>query len=169
MKNTNLLNEEINQIRKMMGLKEEWGNDDYVDDISAAKSNARRNYNVYQDAIEYVGGEEEWGKLTKDERESVINNMESDFSRSLGESNNNMIDPSYTHFALLKSNNKIVNGWEYSDDLNTTDIMYYCKFDMEGMDYKTSEYKIYTKEYLMRNGIDPFNPENWDKYKSETP
>ena len=51
MKNTNLLNEEINQIRKTMGL-------------------------------------------------------------SLNENDNNMIDPSYTHFALLKSNNKIVNGWE---------------------------------------------------------
>lgn len=107
MKNTNLLNEEINQIRKMMGL-------------------------------------------------------------SLNENDNSMIDPTYTHFAILKSNGKIVNGWEYSDDLNTADIMYYCKFDMEDMDYKTSEYKIYTKEYLMKNGIDPFNPENWDKYNNET-
>jgi hypothetical protein len=55
MKNMKLINEEINKIRKMMGLNEGWDNDDYVDDISSAKSSAKRQYDFYQDAIEYVG------------------------------------------------------------------------------------------------------------------
>ena len=48
MKNTNLLNEEINQIRKMMGLKEEWGNDDYVDDNDKKSEVDCFNMNVLQ-------------------------------------------------------------------------------------------------------------------------
>jgi hypothetical protein len=240
MKNMKLINEEINKIRKMMGLNEGWDNDDYVDDISSAKSSAKRQYDFYQDAIEYVGGEEEWNKLTQDEKDSVINDMERDFdhSRSLGEnlggrvvpeniatisdlrayakenserkiyktndkfilndndeqieyhykkidneiikyigqeevdewpldeSNDNIINPNYTHFAILNSNNKIASGWEYASDLDRSDIIYYVKFDMDDMDYKPSEYKIRTAESLKNNGIDPFNPENWDKYNN---
>ena len=168
MENRNLMNEEINKMRKMMGLNEGWDNDDYVDDISSAKSSAKRQYDFYQDAIEYVGGEEEWNKLTQDEKDSVINDMERDFdrSRSLGESNDNIINPNYTHFAILNSNNKIASGWEYASDLDRSDIIYYVKFDMDDMDYKPSEYKIRTAESLKNNGIDPFDPENWDKYNN---
>jgi hypothetical protein len=34
---------------------------------------------------------------------------------------------------------------------------------MDDMDYKPSEYKIRTAVSLKNNGIDPFNPENWNK------
>lgn len=168
MKNRNLMNEEINKIRKMMGLNEGSYGDDYINDISAARNNAKHQYDFYQDAIEYVGGEGEWGKLTQDERDSVIGDMGRDLDRSrgLGESNNNIINPAYTHFTILNSNNKIANGWEYASDLDRSDIIYYIKFDMDDMDYKPSEYKIRTTKSLKNNGIDPFDPENWDKYNN---
>lgn len=84
----------------------------------------------------------------------------------LNESSNNIINPNYTHFAILNSNNKIASGWEYASDLDRSDIIYYVKFDMDDMDYKPSEYKIRTAESLKNNGIDPFDPENWDKYNN---
>jgi hypothetical protein len=79
----NMLNE-ISRMRKMMGLNE---NDDYVDDISAAKSSARGKQNFNQDAIDYVGGEDMWNKLSQDEKESVLADIGRDWdrSRSMGE------------------------------------------------------------------------------------
>ena len=62
-------------------------NDDYVDDISAAKSSARDKQNFNQDAIDYVGGEVIWNKLSQDEKESVLADIGRDWdrSRSMGE------------------------------------------------------------------------------------
>ena len=71
-----VLNEQINKMRKMMGLNEA------EDAISNAKSNAKQQYDFYQDAIDYVGGESEWNKLSGDERDSVLGDMEKDWDRS---------------------------------------------------------------------------------------
>ena len=71
-----VLNEQINKMRKMMGLNEA------EDAISNAKSNAKQQYDFYQDAIDYVGGESEWDKLSGDERDSVLGDMEKDWDRS---------------------------------------------------------------------------------------
>ena len=71
-----VLNEQINKMRKMMGLNET------EDAISNAKSNAKQQYDFYQDAIDYVGGESEWDKLSGDERDSVLGDMGKDWDRS---------------------------------------------------------------------------------------
>ena len=71
-----VLNEQINKMRKMMGLNET------EDAISNAKSNAKQRYDFYQDAIDYVGGESEWNKLSGDERDSVLGDMGKDWDRS---------------------------------------------------------------------------------------
>lgn len=72
------------------------------------------------------------------------------------------VDPTYTHFALGKADNKIVTGWEYKD-LDVDDIKYYAKIDLKDMDLKPSDYTILTVKALKQKGIDPFNWDNWRK------
>lgn len=71
------------------------------------------------------------------------------------------VDPTYTHFAVSKADGKIVNGWEYSADTDKESIGEYCKNDLKDMDLKPSDYKIATKGFMTKQGIDPFNSENW--------
>jgi hypothetical protein len=80
------VNEEVNRIRQIMGINEGYDMD-HVDDISAAKSSAKGQQNFNQDAIDYVGGEEEWNKLSPAEKDSVLSDIEKDWdrSRSMGE------------------------------------------------------------------------------------
>ena len=70
----------------------------------------------------------------------------------------------YSHFAVNKATNKIVNGWDYKDydpdelrqfknDYFTRDLIDY------GLDPK--QYKIVTAKYLIRQGIDPNDNNNW--------
>ena len=79
-----ILNEQIIKMRKMMGL-----NENHMDDMSNAKSNAKQQHDFYQDAIDYVGGKVEWNKLSGNEKDSVLADMEKDWdrSRNMGESN----------------------------------------------------------------------------------
>ena len=69
--------------------------------------------------------------------------------RPLSESLNEefKVDPTYTHFALGKADNKIVTGWEYKD-LDVDDIKYYTKMDLKDMDLKPSDYTILSVKAL---------------------
>ena len=73
----------------------------------------------------------------------------------------NEIDPNYTHFAIDKGTNKIVNGWEYDSDMDKESIAYYCKIDIIDMDLNPKDIKVLTTKFLMSKGIDPFNTDNW--------
>jgi hypothetical protein len=77
---------------------------------------------------------------------------------------NTEIDPTYTHFAIRKSDNKVVNGWEYKN-LDNESIKEYCKMDLKDQfpDSKVSEFTIVTKRGAESKGIDPFDSENWYK------
>lgn len=70
----------------------------------------------------------------------------------------------YTHFALDKATNKIVNGWDYNG-LENDEIKHWVKGDLKDQfpDRKPSEFKLVTRGFLMKNGIDPTNTENWYK------
>lgn len=75
------------------------------------------------------------------------------------------IDPNYTHFAVNKKTNLIVNGWDYSDyepyDLRN-DRRYYFMDDLIDMGFNPADYTILTRNVLIRRGIDPNNEmENW--------
>lgn len=70
----------------------------------------------------------------------------------------------YSHFAVNKATNKIVNGWDYNGydpeelrqfkkDYFTVDLIDY------GLDPK--QYKIVTAKFLIRQGIDPDDNNNW--------
>lgn len=76
--------------------------------------------------------------------------------------NESSINPKYNYFAVLKSNGKILNGWEYEDDLDKESILYYAYADMTDMDYKRSEYNIASLKYFKNRNIDPFDPNNWE-------
>lgn len=86
------------------------------------------------------------------------------FESKLRESKLFRNNQNYSHFAINKTTNKIVNGWDYrsydpqelkqfKNDYFTTDLVDY------GLNPK--EYKIYTDKYLRKNGIDPDDNNNW--------
>lgn len=78
------------------------------------------------------------------------------------------IDQSYTHFAVFKSDGKIATGWDYSDT-DKEDIKEFSKYDLKDdfPDNKVSEFKIVTKKGLEKQGINPFDSDNWYKIESD--
>ena len=70
------------------------------------------------------------------------------------------VDKKYTHFAVRKSDNLILTGWDYKG-VDKESIAYYTKGDLVDMDVKPSDYKILTKTFLKAKGIDPFSWDNW--------
>jgi hypothetical protein len=77
------------------------------------------------------------------------------------------VSKKYTHFALIKSSNKILTGWEYKN-LNPIDIHYYAKMDIEDMDFNFKDVKILTSKALIKIGINPFEWSNWNSYVTPT-
>lgn len=71
------------------------------------------------------------------------------------------INKKYTHFFLLKSTNKIINGFEYAKDMDKESIAYYAKYDLADMDLKPKDVSVLTVRGCKQKGIDPFDPNNW--------
>ena len=76
------------------------------------------------------------------------------------------VNPKYTHFAALKSTGKIVEAWDYTgydpQELRQEKDHYFLN-DIRDNDISPKMVSILTKKYLERNGIDPFNWDNWHK------
>jgi hypothetical protein len=70
----------------------------------------------------------------------------------------------YTHFAVLKSNNKIVDGWDYKG-LENDEIKHWTKIDLTNNfpDNKISDFKVVSRGFLVRNNINPEDTNNWLK------
>lgn len=70
----------------------------------------------------------------------------------------------YTHFAIFKADGKIVDGWDYTG-IENDDIKYYTKLDLTDNfpEHKISEFKIVTRKFLEKNGINPSDSNNWFK------
>ena len=85
-----------------------------------------------------------------------LNSILSDNRDSLNEDNS--INNTYTHFAVRKSDNKIVNGWEYKD-IDNESIKEYAKIDLKNdfPNNKLSDFKIVTKKSLENSGV-------WDMF-----
>lgn len=70
----------------------------------------------------------------------------------------------YSHFAVNKATNKIVNGWDYSE-YDPSELRQFKKdyFDVDMVDYgfNPKDYKIVTGKFLLRQGIDPNDNNNW--------
>lgn len=80
------------------------------------------------------------------------------------------INPKYSHFAVLKSDNKIVNGWDYNgydpEDLKISKKEYFFD-DIIDMDINPKLLAIYTKKALEKKGINPFDTNNWYKFEAD--
>ena len=104
-------------------------------------------YNFFQGNQEYHNGK--WGN--KNESLGKVN-----------ESFNN--NDNYSHFAVNKATNKIVNGWNYdgydSDDLRRFKHDYFV-VDLVDYGLNPKQYKIVTKRFLLRQGINPDDNNNW--------
>ena len=76
------------------------------------------------------------------------------------------VDPKYTHFAVLKSNNNIVNGWDYRDydpeELKTFKKDYFFT-DIADMGIDPKIVAILTTQALRKRGINPFDFSYWNK------
>lgn len=70
------------------------------------------------------------------------------------------VDKKYTHFAVRKSDGKIVTGWDYKGT-DKEDISTFSKMDLNDMDIDPKTVSVLTKMYLIGKGIDPFNWDNW--------
>ena len=123
---------------------------------------------------------------TGNERESYINEMvdkQKQVLKSRGEfakggklGNLGKLDKlgkGYTHFALLKADNKIVDGWDYSSlydksekKYDTPSITEYTKIDLEDRfpHKEYSDFKILSRQTLKRRSIDPSDTNNWYKH-----
>lgn len=70
----------------------------------------------------------------------------------------------YSHFAVNRATNKIVNGWDYHDE-DPDDLRQWKKdyFDVDLIDndMNPKDYRILTGKYLLRQGIDPDDNNNW--------
>lgn len=69
----------------------------------------------------------------------------------------------YTHFAIDKSSNKIVDGWDYKG-VDKEEIKDWVKIDLQDNfpDRKPSEFKVVTRGFLERT-MDPTDTNNWYK------
>lgn len=100
----------------------------------------------------------------------LIRLTESDLHRIIKKSVTRIIkeefqnNQNYSHFAVNKSTNKIVNGWDYHD-YDPEELRQFKKdyFTVDLIDYgfDPKQYKIVTSKYLLRQGIDPDDNNNW--------
>ena len=78
------------------------------------------------------------------------------------------IDKNYTHFAILKSNEKILSGWDYKkydESELKAEKKHYFFDDMEdifdNLDIKGKDVIIMNKKQLALKKINPFDQKNW--------
>ena len=103
------------------------------------------------------------------DRSYGLDELETNHTPSISESD---LGAEYTHFAIFKDSGKIVDGWDYSslyDEYSRTydksSIAEYTKMDLMDNfpDHKPSEFKVVTKRYLEKNGVDTSDTNNWYK------
>lgn len=100
-------------------------------------------------------------QVIKEENEEFKTSF-NDNDPQISEAKNFILGEGYTHFAIDKSTGKIATGWEYNG-VEKEDIQYYSKLDLNDMfpDRKASEFKIVTRKYLEKSGINPADQNNW--------
>lgn len=100
-------------------------------------------------------------KLTESDLHKII---ESSVKKCIMEMESFQNNQNYSHFAVNKATNKIVNGWDYSD-YDPSELRQfkndYFTVDLVDNDLDPKQYKIVTGKYLLRQGIDPNDNNNW--------
>lgn len=108
----------------------------------------------------------EWNgsdELERDEKRAG-SSLEDEDEETIEEGETFQNNQNYSHFAVNKATNKIVNGWDYSD-YDPSELRQFKKdyFDVDMIDYgfNPKDYKIVTGKFLLRQGIDPNDNNNW--------
>jgi DNA repair protein RadC len=83
-----------------------------------------------------------------------------------GGSTKTKINKKYKYFAQNKEDKKIYNGWELVDDVES--LKHYAKLDLKDNGLKPSDFNIISAQALVRQGIDPFDSDNWFKIDNTT-
>ena len=98
-------------------------------------------------------------KLTESDLHNLVNEAVRIYLNESFQNNQN-----YTHFAVNKTTGKIVNGWDYADydpeELRQFKRDYFTQ-DLIDNDLDPKQYKIVTGKYLIRQGINPDDNNNW--------
>lgn len=83
---------------------------------------------------------------------------------SMQDLNETGIDPTYTHFAIFRYNNKVADGWEF-EGVDKDEVKYYMKLDLKDNfpDNKIGDFRLVTKRVLDREGFDYSDTSNWYK------
>jgi hypothetical protein len=70
----------------------------------------------------------------------------------------------YTHYAIIKNENKIVDGWNYNG-LDRDEIKHWTSIDLKDNfpDNKLSDFKVISKNNLTKYGLNPHNTKDWYK------
>ena len=132
--------------------------DDYYDQRQKLMDDEWERKNI---AIrkKYPGKSREWYEAMLD---TFYENKENKKKALTEESFQN--NQGYSHFAVNKATNKIVNGWDYADydpnELRQFKNDYFTR-DLIDYDLDPKQYKIVTGKYLLRQGIDPNDNNNW--------
>ena len=130
----------------------------YIRTLEYAREDAKSDVDLHKLTENALEVSDKEGVVQMDDYEDIVPKMEK------GGQNKWEVDPTYTHFAVRKSNGKIVNGWDYKDT-DKEDIKYYSKYDLVDMG-NPSDFKILTASHLKRIGVDPFDSDNWgNEYK----
>lgn len=97
-------------------------------------------------------------RLTESDLHNMIINAARRIIRESSEEDN------YTHFAVNKNTNMIVNGWNYSE-YDPTELRQFKRDyffdDLRDYGLNPKDYTIVTRAYLERQGIDPNDQSNW--------
>jgi len=130
----------------------------YIRTLEYAREDAKSDVDLHKLTENALEVSDKEGVVEMDDYEEIVPKMAS------GGNTKWKVDPKYTHFAVRKSNGKIVNGWDYKNT-DKEDIKYYSKYDLVDMG-KPSDFKILTASYLKKQGVDPFDSDNWgNEYK----
>lgn len=146
-------NDKYKRLReKYPGKSDEWY-DAFVD-IFESKDSNKNKLNEWNGSDELEWEEKRASEsLDDDETASQMEEAES-FQNNQG----------YSHFAVSKKSGKIVNGWDYSE-YDPSELRQFKKdyFDTDMIDYgfNPKDFRILTYKYLVRNGIDPNDNNNW--------
>lgn len=125
----------------------------------------------YQEVVQEIGGYGISDHMNKGEEDiqevdgygvsSQIDNAQSDVMEMGMRKNNNA---GYTHYAVNKATNKIVNGWDYRG-YDPAELRQFKKdyFVADLLDYELDpkQYTILTKKSLIQRGINPDDNANW--------
>lgn len=139
--------------QKYPGKSPEWY--EAMIDIFESKNSKKKELNEWNGSDELEWEEKMAGSRLDDD---------DDESSPMEEAESFQNNQNYSHFAVNKATNKIVNGWDYSE-YDPSELRQFKKdyFDVDMIDYgfNPKDYKIVTSKFLLRQGIDPNDNNNW--------